>query len=86
MGDDLTLPPSSTNPGTALDLTGTIVRNDDPNRLAALGRLFSRFLAGELVPLTVTGNEVVSPAQPGRPVSWLSAGFKQLVLNVTLPG
>lgn len=36
--------------------------------------------------LQVTGQEVVSPAQPNSPVDWLSAAFKKLTINVILPG
>lgn len=34
----------------------------------------------------MTGDSVTSKAQPGRPVGWLSAGFKKLTLDVNLPG
>lgn len=74
-GQDLTLPPKST---TALPLTGTIIYRDDQAGLDSLGEVFSLFLAGENVPLTVTGDSVVSPAQPGSPVNWLSAAFKEV--------
>lgn len=83
MGKDLTLPPKSTTP---LALTGTIIERSDEAGLQALGQVFSTFLMGEDVPLTVTGDTVISPAQPGSPVTWLSEAFKQLVLNVSLPG
>ncbi|GAA5914535.1 uncharacterized protein JCM6883_003197 [Sporobolomyces salmoneus] len=81
-GNDLTLPPKST---TELPLKGTIIYRDDPAGTAALGEVFSMFLLGENVPLTVTGDSVITPAQRS-PVTWLSAAFKTLVLNVTLPG
>lgn len=82
-GNGLTLPPKTT---TELPLKGTIIYRDDEAGTAALGEVFSMFLLGENVPLTVTGDSVITPAQPNRPVSWLSAAFKTLVLNVTLPG
>ncbi|GAA5969858.1 hypothetical protein JCM21900_004182 [Sporobolomyces salmonicolor] len=81
-GKDLTLPPMAT---TNLPLTGTIIYRDDAAGLTALGAVFSQFLLGEDVPLTVTGDSVVSPSQ-SSPVTWLSNAFKTLVLNVTLPG
>ncbi|GAA6063179.1 hypothetical protein JCM10212_003114 [Sporobolomyces blumeae] len=81
-GKGLTLPPKST---TELPLTGTIVYRDDPAGVKALGDVFSTFLLGENVDLTVTGDSVITPAQ-NSPVTWLSAAFKTLVLNVTLPG
>jgi hypothetical protein len=81
-GKGLTLPPKTT---TELPLTGTIIYRDDAAGTAALGEVFSMFLLGENVPLTVTGDSVITPAQR-TPVTWLSAAFKTLVLNVTLPG
>ncbi|GAA6027071.1 hypothetical protein JCM8097_006088 [Rhodosporidiobolus ruineniae] len=81
-GKGLTLPPKST---VSLPLEGTIIYRDDAAGLAALGEVFSQFLLGEDVPLEVTGDSVVTPAQ-SSPVSWLSAAFKTLTLNVSLPG
>ncbi|BGP44010.1 hypothetical protein JCM10449v2_008067 [Rhodotorula kratochvilovae] len=81
-GDGLTLRPKATTP---LPLEGVITYRDDPAGLQSLGQVFSQFLAGEEVPLAVTGDSVVTPAQRS-PVSWLSAAFKTLTLNVTLPG
>lgn len=80
---DLTLQAMSV---TDAALTGVIIRDDTPARLAALGLLFGAFLRGEIIPLQVRGNNVVSPAQPGRPVNWLSDAFKTLILDVDLPG
>ncbi|GAA6057282.1 hypothetical protein JCM3770_004534 [Rhodotorula araucariae] len=81
-GDGLTLRPKATTP---LPLEGVITYRDDAAGLQSLGEVFSQFLMGENVPLAVTGDSVVTPAQ-GSPVSWLSAAFKTLTLNVTLPG
>lgn len=67
-------------------LTGVITYRDDTAGLNALGDLFSTFLMGQTSILQVQGDSVVSPAQPNRPVNWLSAAFKTLVLNVSLPG
>lgn len=82
-GSGLTLAPMATTP---LPLEGTIIYRNDPAGVAALGEVFSQFLMGKEVPLDVTGDSVVTPAQPGSPVSWLSAAFKTLTINVTLPG
>lgn len=79
----LTLAPLAT---TSAHLTGTIIKRTSPSSTASLGVLFSQFLAGVDQTLSVTGNEVVSPAQPNSPVNWLSAAFKQLTLNVILHG
>lgn len=38
-----------------------------------------------MLAVAVTGDSVVTPAQRA-PVNWLSAAFKTLTLNVTLPG
>ncbi|KAM0789126.1 hypothetical protein ACM66B_003180 [Microbotryomycetes sp. NB124-2] len=80
---DLTLPAKSV---TEEALTGTIIHRDVGPGTESLGEVFTTFLMGQTVNLTVTGNEVVSPAQPRKPVSWLSEAFKSLVLNVALPG
>ena len=42
--------------------------------------------AADLQTLDVTGQEVISPAQPNSPVDWLSAAFKKLTIEVNLPG
>ncbi|GAA5937070.1 uncharacterized protein JCM15063_000146 [Sporobolomyces koalae] len=81
-GKGLTLPPKST---TELPLVGTIIYRDDAAGVQSLGEVFSMFLLGEMVPLTVTGDSVITPAQ-STPVTWLSEAFKTLVLNVTLTG
>ncbi|SCV70806.1 BQ2448_3568 [Microbotryum intermedium] len=66
-------------------LVGTITYRNDAKGLVSLGDVFSLFLAGENVPLTVTGYSVISPAQK-TPVTWLSEAFGKLVLTVQLPG
>lgn len=76
------MPPKST---TELPLVGTIIYRDDAAGVQSLGEVFSMFLLGEMVPLTVTGDSVITPAQ-STPVTWLSEAFKTLVLNVTLTG
>lgn len=82
-GKNLVLPPKSV---TSIALTGTILQTSSSDNLNALGTLFSQFLTGRTSNLTVTGDSVVSPAQPGSPVTWLSAAFKTLVLPVALEG
>lgn len=69
-----------------LPLTGVIIERTDPAGLESLGAVFSGFLQGQNFPLDVRGDTVISPAQPNSPVTWLSEAFKQLTLNVTLPG
>ena len=81
--EDLTLQAKSV---TAAPLEGVIIRDDSQDRLNALGDLFTRFLRGETLTLQVQGDNVVSPAQPGRPVNWLSDAFKTLILDVDLTG
>ncbi|KAL8287086.1 hypothetical protein RQP46_004092 [Phenoliferia psychrophenolica] len=71
---------------TTAPLTGVITYRDDTAGLDALGTVFSQFLQGKDTSLTVTGVSVTSPAQPGRPVNWLSAAFKQFTFEVILPG
>ncbi|KAM0750211.1 hypothetical protein T439DRAFT_247618 [Meredithblackwellia eburnea MCA 4105] len=83
LANDLSLPAKST---TSEPLTGTIIYRDSEAGVDSLGVVFSNFLAGIPTTLQVTGNEVISPAQPGSPVTWLSAAFKQLTLDVVLPG
>lgn len=79
---NLNLAPLTT---TTAQLTGTIIKRTSDASTASLGVLFSQFLAGSNQTLTVVGNEVISPAQTS-PVTWLSTAFKQLSLNVVLPG
>lgn len=71
---------------TSAHLTGTIIKRTSAESTASLGVLFSQFLAGQNQTLQVAGQSIVSPAQPGSPVSWLSAAFKKLILPVVLPG
>ena len=76
------LPKAVTSP----KLYGQIVHQDSGTDLANIGVLFSRFLQGKNSTLQVKGYEVISPAQPDRPVNWLTAAFKTLTLDVVLPG
>ncbi|KAL8278093.1 hypothetical protein RQP46_009553 [Phenoliferia psychrophenolica] len=71
---------------TDAHLTGTIIKRTSAASTTSLGVLFSEFLAGANQTLDVTGNEVVTPAQPNSPCVWLSAAFKKLTLHVILPG
>ncbi len=52
--------------------------------LAAVGKLFTQFLAGQNQTLSVQG-DTVQPSG-GAAVSWLSDAFKTLTLQVILPG
>ncbi|KAK0559809.1 hypothetical protein OC844_004162, partial [Tilletia horrida] len=79
---DLTLAAMST---TNTTLEGYIKRQSGDD-LKKLGILFSQYLAGNDSTLQVKGVNVISPAQPNKPVSWLSTAFKTLTLQVTLPG
>lgn len=83
VANGLTLAPLST---TNTELTGTIVERSSSAGLQSLGHLFSGFLAGLNQTLAVTGQQVITPAQPNKPVNWLSAAFKKLTINVILPG
>ncbi|KAE8246427.1 hypothetical protein A4X13_0g5797 [Tilletia indica] len=62
------------------------IQKQSGNGLKNLGILFSQYLAGNDSTLQVKGVSVISTAQPNSPVSWLSAAFKQLTLNVVLRG
>ncbi|CDR88214.1 uncharacterized protein SPSC_03875 [Sporisorium scitamineum] len=50
------------------------------------GILFTNFLQGKTQILQVKGVSVVTQANVNQPVNWLSAAFKTLTLEVTLPG
>ncbi|CAD6973942.1 unnamed protein product [Tilletia controversa] len=80
--NDLFLAPKTSN---TVDLNGFIQQQSGQD-LENVGDLFSNFLAGKSQALTIKGINVISPAQPGSPVKWLTAAFKTLNLNVTLPG
>ncbi|KAK0522484.1 hypothetical protein OC834_006266 [Tilletia horrida] len=80
---DLFLAPKT---DTSVALNGFIDRQTSEDNLKKLGTLFSGFLAGKDQSLSIRGVSVISPAQPGSPVKWLTAAFKSLDLNVTLPG
>jgi hypothetical protein len=70
---------------TTARLTGTIVKRTSAASSDSLGVLFSQFLAGKNQTLSVAGQSITSNAQ-STPVTWLSAAFKHLVLDVVLPG
>ncbi|KAK0556496.1 hypothetical protein OC844_005834 [Tilletia horrida] len=80
--DNLFLAPKTDN---SVALNGEI-QSQSGDDLKNIGKLFSGFLAGKDQALTIKGVSVISPAQPGSPVKWLTAAFKSLNLNVTLPG
>ncbi|KAI0668274.1 hypothetical protein C8Q78DRAFT_1081656 [Trametes maxima] len=80
-GNNLFLAPMT---DTTLHLSGRMIpqNGDDLN---VMGQLFSDFLAGRNQSLEVKGDSV-QPRGSSGPVQWLSAAFKTLTLNVTLPG
>ncbi|KAK0557527.1 hypothetical protein OC844_005558 [Tilletia horrida] len=80
---DLFLRPKTDN---TVALNGDLVAQSGEDDLNKLGSLFSEFLKGNDQALTIQGVNVISPAQPGSPVKWLTAAFQSLKLNVTLPG
>ncbi|KAE8229507.1 hypothetical protein CF326_g5523 [Tilletia indica] len=80
--NDLFLAPKTDN---SVSLDGFIEKQSGQD-LENIGELFSGFLAGKDQALTITGVSVISPAQPNSPVKWLTAAFKSLKLDVTLPG
>ncbi|KEI38214.1 uncharacterized protein L969DRAFT_517877 [Mixia osmundae IAM 14324] len=70
---------------TTAQLAGIIQKQPDAS-LPVIGQLFSQFLRGLDSTLAVTGDSVVSTAQPNSPVMWLTTAFKTLTLQVILPG
>lgn len=78
---DLVLAPQSE---VTTHLTGRMIPQSGDG-LAVMGRLFSEYLAADNVTLSVVGN-TVQPSGTSAPVTWLSAAFKTLTLDVTLPG
>ncbi|KAG0264521.1 hypothetical protein DFQ27_001190 [Actinomortierella ambigua] len=71
--------PSSISP---VAMEGTMTRQTTEAGLNALGNLFRETLNGGAPMLEVRGKSVTPPSGP---VSWLSAAFGHLALNVTLP-
>lgn len=82
--------PTSGVPGIANTLsatTGQITdQSNNPAGIAALGVLFSQFLAGVNQTLQLRGVSVVTTANGNQPVSWLSAAFKRFQTDALLPG
>jgi hypothetical protein len=68
---------------TKAHLSGRITPKSG-DELAAIGKLFTQFLAGQNQTLSVQGN-FVQPSGTAA-VGWLSDAFKTLTLQVTLPG
>jgi hypothetical protein len=68
---------------TKAHLSGRITPKSG-DELAAIGKLFSQFLAGQNQTLSVQGN-FVQPSGNAA-VGWLSDAFKTLTLQVILPG
>ncbi|KAG0056016.1 hypothetical protein BGZ83_006629 [Gryganskiella cystojenkinii] len=75
----MALQPNSVSP---VSMAGTLVRQTSDAGLAALGDLFAVTLDGGSPSLTVKGCSV-TPAS--GPVSWLTAAFGSLEMNVSLP-
>ncbi|KAI8356040.1 hypothetical protein B0O80DRAFT_385209 [Mortierella sp. GBAus27b] len=67
---------------TPVNMEGTLTKQTSEAGLAALGDMFRMALNGGTPSLTVKGKSV-TPAS--GPVSWLTAAFGSLTLNVTLP-
>ncbi|KAF7301181.1 hypothetical protein MIND_00682600 [Mycena indigotica] len=78
---NLFLAPTAT---TKTHLTGRITPKSGSD-LDTIGVLFSNYLAGKNQTLAVSGQSV-QPSGSSGPVAWLSAAFKTLTLDVTLPG
>jgi len=76
----LALPPESV---TKAHLSGRITPKSG-DELAAIGKLFTQFLAGQNQTLSVQGN-FVQPSGTAA-VGWLGDAFKALTLQVILPG
>lgn len=70
---------------TVATLTGLFVPQSGDG-IRSTGVLFSEFLQGVTQTIQATGDSVITPAQPSRPVNWLSTAFKTLTINVILPG
>jgi hypothetical protein len=68
---------------TKAHLSGRITSKSG-DELAAIGKLFSQFLAGQNQTLSIQGN-FVQPSGTAA-VGWLSEAFKTLTLQVILPG
>jgi hypothetical protein len=81
-GENGYLAPNAT---TNLTLTGEMVPQDSSQDLAVIGQLFTQFLQGENLNLSVTGVSVTPPGA-SSPASWLSNAFQSLTLSVVLPG
>ncbi|KZV76329.1 hypothetical protein PENSPDRAFT_747787 [Peniophora sp. CONT] len=79
-GDNLFLAPEST---TSEALAGTITPKTSGSDLQMLDTLFSNYLTGLNQTLIVDGSFVAPDGSDE--VAWLSAAFKTLELNVTLP-
>ncbi|PWZ00897.1 hypothetical protein BCV70DRAFT_84414 [Testicularia cyperi] len=70
---------------TVTTLEGSITAKSGQD-LANTGILFTNFLQGVTQILQVKGVSVVTQANGNRAVNWLSAAFRTLTLDVTLPG
>ncbi|KAG1745592.1 hypothetical protein EDD22DRAFT_786062, partial [Suillus occidentalis] len=78
---DLVLPPESS---ATSHLSGQMIPQTGSG-LSTIGKLFSEYLSADNITLNVQGDAVQPPGANG-PVTWLSAAFKTLTLDVVLPG
>lgn len=82
--------PTSGVSGTANTLASTrgAITDQTGNTagIAALGLLFSHFLAGVNQTLQLRGVSIATKANGNQPVSWLSNAFKRFQTNALLPG
>ena len=71
---------------THTTLNGFLTQMKSDAQVKAAGQLFSQYLQGKGSDLEIKGDSVVTRANGNKPVSWLTAAFKTLTLDVVLPG
>lgn len=90
MGTDIGPVHSSNLFLAALSITDTVLEGaitaKSGRDLQNTGILFTNFLQGKTQILQTTGVSVVTQANGNQPVNWLSAAFRTLTIDVTLPG
>lgn len=65
----------------AITLSGVLISHkDNPQELAILGDLFTKYLNGEAAPVIAKG--ISTEQEDGTVISWLSQGLQALSLNV----
>lgn len=80
-GDNFVLAPTSQN---SLHLSGRITPKSG-DELDTMGTMFTNYLQNKNQTLSVQGESVQPPGASGS-VTWLSAAFRSLTLEATLPG